>query len=344
AGFRQPEAIGEGAAADGQQHDVGLDLLRSAALRGLDRQRNPLIRPGRGRHLAAEAEPDALLRQDALEGHRHFPVHCRHDAVEELDHRHLGTQAAPDAAQFQTDDAAADDDEMPGHAVQFERAGGGDDALLVHLHPTQRHALAAGGNDDFPCFMDRPGDFHLTRRDDAAGAFQPADLVLAEQEFHAFHVRGHHLVLARLHSRQVQLHTLHQHTVVLERVDGVVELLGRLQQRLGWDAADVQARAAQGGALFHTGDVHAQLRGADRAHIAPGAGADDDDVEWFTHVRWALTTGERGTPYPRGGGQMPAFPCRFKPNPYAAALPPPNRWAKTAMPRRNVRRPSVFGV
>jgi outer membrane receptor protein involved in Fe transport len=37
---------------------------------------------------------------------------------------------------------------MAGHCVQLQRAGGGDDAPLIHRHAGQGHALAAGGDDD----------------------------------------------------------------------------------------------------------------------------------------------------------------------------------------------------
>ena len=58
----------------------------------------------------------------------------------------------------------------------------------------------------------------------------------------------------------------------------VVEDLRRAQQRLGRDAAPVRADAAEEVALDDRG-LEAELRGADRRHVAAGAGADDDDVE-----------------------------------------------------------------
>src|SRR5260370_26240030 len=54
--------------------------------------------------------------------------------------------------------------------------------------------------------------------------------------------------------------------------------LRRAQQRLGRNAAPVQADAAEIGFLDNRG-LEAELRRADRGDIAAGAGADDDDVE-----------------------------------------------------------------
>ena len=53
---------------------------------------------------------------------------------------------------------------------------------------------------------------------------------------------------------------------------------GGVQQRLGGDAADIEAGAAVRLALLHDGGLQAELRGADGAHIAAGAGADDDEI------------------------------------------------------------------
>ena len=65
----------------------------------------------------------------------------------------------------------------------------------------------------------------------------------------------------------------------------VVEDLGRAQQRLGRDAAPVEADAAQVVAL-HDRRLEAELGGADGRDVAAGPGADDDDVEALVgHVR-----------------------------------------------------------
>lgn len=65
-----------------------------------------------------------------------------------------------------------------------------------------------------------------------------------------------------------------------------------VQQRLGGNAADVQAGAAEArlalrvgvGIGFAAGGLEAELRGTDRGDVAAGAAADDEDVEFF----WTL--------------------------------------------------------
>ena len=64
-----------------------------------------------------------------------------------------------------------------------------------------------------------------------------------------------------------------------EVVAGLLEQVRGLQQRLGRDAADVEAGAAQRRVLLDDRHLQAELGGADRRHIAAGAGADHDEVE-----------------------------------------------------------------
>ena len=96
--------------------------------------------------------------------------------------------------------------------------------------------------------------------------------------------------LRRQHLGQVQAQALDLDAVVGEVLAGVLVVLGRLQQRLGGNAADVGAGAAQGRAalgvlpLVDAGDVEAELRRADGGDVAAGAAADDDDVELFACV------------------------------------------------------------
>ena len=76
---------------------------------------------------------DALFGEHLLEGLADFRVHAGGDLVEVFEHRHLGAEAGVDGAEFEADDAGADDDQFLGDLGQLERAGGGDDDLLVDL-------------------------------------------------------------------------------------------------------------------------------------------------------------------------------------------------------------------
>jgi hypothetical protein len=224
-----------------------------------------------------------LLGQRALESLGGLGVHARRDAVEELDHGHLGAQAAPHRTELQADDAGADDDQALGDFRQGERAGGIDDAGLVHRHAGQGRGLGTGGDDDVGGFQggDRAvlgGDLDLAGAGDLAGALHPLDLVLLEQELDALGERGDALALLLHHLDEVEL-GLHLDAQVGElAAGGLLVELGGVQQGLRGHAADIEAGAAQGDALLHHRDLQAELAGADAGIVAAGAAPDDDDV------------------------------------------------------------------
>ena len=62
---------------------------------------------------------EALLFQRALEQLGDLAVDAGQDAVEKLDHRHLGSEAPPDRAELKPDNAGADDDQL----FRRQRAG-----------------------------------------------------------------------------------------------------------------------------------------------------------------------------------------------------------------------------
>ena len=116
-----------------------------------------------------------------------------------------------------------------------------------------------------------------------AAAIRPApmkgiDLVFLEQELDALDVAVDARVLECHHRLEIELGRGHADAHFAERVAGLLEQFGRVQQSLRRDAADVEAGAAEGRALLDHRGFQAQLRGANGADIAAGTGADDDEV------------------------------------------------------------------
>ena len=126
-----------------------------------------------------------------------------------------------------------------------------------------------------------PSDRDRARLVDAAGALERGDLVLPEQEGDALGRRVDHLALALHELGEVELRRADLDAVHGEIVARLLEQVRGLQQRLGRDAADIEAGAAEGRALLDHRHLHAELGGADRRHIAAGTGADHDEVEGF---------------------------------------------------------------
>ena len=170
-----------------------------------------------------------------------------------------------------------------GGLAKRQRAGRGDDGLLVDLDAGQARDVGAGGDDDGLGLERRLAavgalDDDLAGRGDARLAVKPVDLVLLEQEGDAVDVGGDGVVLVLHHRGEIELRRADDDAERREAVAGLLEHLRGVKQRLGGDAADVEAGAAERLALLDHGDLHAELRGADRADIAAGAGADDDEI------------------------------------------------------------------
>ena len=104
--------------------------------------------------------------------------------------------------------------------------------------------VGAGGDDDvlrLQCLLLAVlrCDFHLPRRRDAAGADKRLDLLLLEQKRDAVDVRRNGIVLVLHHCRQVKLWRTGHHAERREIMPGLIKNIGRIEQRLRRNAADV---------------------------------------------------------------------------------------------------------
>jgi hypothetical protein len=70
------------------------------------------------------------------------------------------------------------------------------------------------------------------------------------------------------------------------------EQLGGVKQRLGRDAADVEAGAAQRLPAFDAGGLKPQLRRPDRGHVSARSSADHDHVEMVSAILQSSVPGE----------------------------------------------------
>ena len=236
-------------------------------------------------------ELEALLLEQALRLLADFAVHAGQDAVEELDHRHLGAEPTPDRTELEPDHPGPDDDQRLRRLRQRQRAGRGDDLTLVDLDSRQAGDVGARGDDDRLGLVGRFGavgadDHDVARRRDATLALQPVDLVLPEQEGDAVDVSGDGVVLVLHHRAKIELGRRDDDAERAQPVARLLEHFGGVQQRFRGNAADVEAGPAERLALLDHGDFHAQLRGADRADVAAGAGADHHNVVSHSPARF----------------------------------------------------------
>ncbi len=170
-----------------------------------------------------------------------------------------------------------------GEALWHHRLLVGPDEFAVRLEPRQRAGAGAGGDDDV---LGLDIGEHLAACADHGDAPLPSeprspfdhfDLVLAHEVGDAVGQPVGDFAAALDHARKIEA----------DIVGGQPELggaphrcvkLGGAQQRLGRDAAPIQADAAEMLALDDRG-FQAELRGADGGDITAGASADDCQIE-----------------------------------------------------------------
>ena len=231
----------------------------------------------------AQVKCEALLLQHALHLSGDLAIHAGQDAIEELNDRHLGPEAPPNRAEFEPDHPGADDDQLFWRNGKAEGARRRDDRLLVDLDARQLSDIRAGRDDDRlglerRLFAVLGFDNHASGRGDPPLPPHPIDLVLLEQERDAVDVGGDGVVLMLHHGAEIELRRPDYDPEGPKTVARLVEHLGGVEERLRRDAADVEAGSAQGLHLLDDRDLHAQLRCADRANVAAGTRADDDEV------------------------------------------------------------------
>ena len=97
---------------------------------------------------AAGQDRHALLRERFSRKSLTLGILDRHDAVEHLDHRHLGAHVVVEAGELDADRARADDQQLGRHLGRGHRVAIGPDALAVGLGERQVARPRAGRDDD----------------------------------------------------------------------------------------------------------------------------------------------------------------------------------------------------
>jgi hypothetical protein len=148
-----------------------------------------------------------------------------------------------------------------------------------------RHGGAAADVDEDLLGAERlPADPHLLRPDETGVADMDGDArVLAQGLLDALVGDLDDRVLARLDRLHVHPHRALDHDAEVGRATRHVRRPGARDQRLGRDAAIVDAGAAEALALDH-GDLLAGLGQAPRERGSGLAGADHDGIEALHHV------------------------------------------------------------
>ena len=121
-------------------------------------------------------------------------------------------------------------------------------------------------------------DLQLVRGDERRLAADHRDLALPRERLESAGEACDDAVLPVAELRRIDLGRTEAHAELGHRLR-ILDHAGRMQQRLGRDAADVQAHAAQRRPALDQRDRKAQVRGAKRRRVTARAGAEHDEVE-----------------------------------------------------------------
>ena len=326
-GLLVAQAVGDRAATDGDQQQVGDELV--AALEA-HRDGRPVVLGRLEPH--AGAEGDAALAERPLQRGADRGVLGGDEPGEGLDDGDLGAERAHHRRELDADDAAAEHDDTAGHGIQRQGTVAGDDRA-TDLEAGQGAGVGAGGEHDVPADEPPVADDDGAVALEATGALDVVDLAGLHQALQALVQPAHHALAVGRDGRQVDAVERGPHTEPGGLAGGVGDL-GRVQQRLGGDAAPVQAGAAEE-VLLDEGDAQAELGGAQRAGVAAAPAPEDDDVmgglgggrhpwllpccggSWAPATGWAVRTlpsilslptrrtHRAPTPEPRGSSRSP---------------------------------------
>ena len=184
-------------------------------------------------------------------------VEAGEDLIEEFDAGDLRADAAPDASELEPDHATADDDEVLRDLVQLQRAGRGDDDLLVDLDAGKRGDRRPGGDDDVLGADGAVANFDRVGALKAGAALQPFDLVLLKQELDAAGEALHGVDALGVHGREIEFRRNLDAHLGHRSAGRRFEIFGCVEEGLRGDAADVETGAAERLAAFRAGGLQA---------------------------------------------------------------------------------------
>ena len=271
----------------GEQHAVvGFGRGRAAAFGVLERRREALRPRLDLRDLRLEQDLLVALLDAARERLHDVGIGAGNEAVHELDDRHFAAERVVHRRHLEPDDAPADDEQAFGNLLELERAGRIHEAPIAIGQAGNARGLRAGGDDavierhrlDAVLGLDR----QQVRRRELAAPLDHGDLALLGHGADAAGQLAHHAVLelaqpVDIGLRRAELHAERSHLL------GIGDHARGVQQRLGRNAADVEAHAAERRIAFDEDHFLAEVGRAESGGVATGTRAEHE--HFGVHVR-----------------------------------------------------------
>ena len=202
-------------------------------------------------------------------------------SIEELDHGDLRAQRVVDGGELEPDDAAADHQQPLRDLAQLERGGRVPHARIVVGDAGDAAHPRAGGEDRrLERDLARASlsfDGELARAGQLAGAHHHLDPTLLRHPGEALGQPADHAALERVDLAEIEARLADRDPLLRQPFD-LAERLGQMEQRLRWNAADVETDAAERRVALDQRHALAEIGGAKRGGVAAGARAEDEDV------------------------------------------------------------------
>ena len=129
--------------ASDRNHEL-VDLDRLLAILVVKRDLNAFLAKLRGRHLRAKSNIKSLLFE-LLRGYfRDIAIGQEQKIVHRFEHRDVGTEARPDAAELESNDTCTNDTQSFRHFVELQRTPGIHDLVIVEWRDTQLYRRRSG--------------------------------------------------------------------------------------------------------------------------------------------------------------------------------------------------------
>ncbi len=225
-----------------------------------------------------EAKLDALLGHDLGDGGGDILVLARDQPRRHLDDGDLAPEAAKHLAEFETDIAAADDNEMLRQEIHIHHRAVGEKGHLIQPGDRRPRGSSADIDEDLLRAQQLAADLDLPRRDEAAMALVDGAIGLGPQM--ALDAGGRErddAILARLDLGHVDLDAAGDLDAELGPAARQMRGIGAGHHGLGRRAAGIDASAAEELALDDR-DLLPRLRQPPRQRRPRLAGTDDDGV------------------------------------------------------------------
>ena len=280
-----------GHAAHSHQHVIV--ALRAGALCALEADQQAIGLRRDRRDFGAQHDLLIARLESLLEGLDEISVAAGNELRRKLDDADLGAQRFVDRGHFETDDAAADHQQPPGVFGEFEGTGRIEHARIAR-HERQHNRLGTGSDDALfktqALALAVLRHFDDMRAQEFADTAQHFDLALPGKPGKPASELAHDLVLPGAQLAHVDLRRPECHAMRAHR-PRFVDHLGGMQQRLRWDAADVEADSAERRPAINQCYLEPEIGSPEGRGIAAGSGAE--------HQQLHIAIGSRL----RGGGR-----------------------------------------